>query len=230
MDYIRVIPCLDTVDGRVVKGINFVDLKDAGDPVEMAAAYDAAGADEIVFLDITATNEDRPTMREVASATKDQVNVPFIVGGGMHSLEDVERMLEAGADKVSLNSAVVKNPELIDAISKKYGSERLIVAIDARQKSDAAGDEWEVMINGGKSGTGIDAIEWAREVADRGAGQILVTSMDRDGVQDGYDLALTRAVKRASDLPTVASGGAGKLEHFVEAVVEGEADAVLAAS
>ena len=229
MDYRRVIPCLDVKDGRVVKGINFIDLKDAGDPAEMAAAYDREGADQVVFLDITATTEDRPTMLDVASATSKKVSAPFIVGGGMHSLNDVTRMIEAGADKVSLNSAVVNDPDLIDRIVEKYGSERLIVAIDARRFEDAQ-DRWEVMINGGQTGTGLDAQEWAKEVADRGAGEILVTSMDCDGVQDGYDIPLTRAVARASGLPTVASGGAGKLEHFVEAIVEGEADAVLAAS
>jgi len=230
MDYKRVIPCLDVADGRVVKGINFVDLKVAGDPVEMAAAYDAAGADEIVFLDITATSDDRPVMLEVASRTSNEVSVPFVVGGGMRTLEDVRAMIEAGADKVSLNTAVVNNPKLIEQIRDAYAPEHLIVAIDVRKFPGATSDKWEVMTAGGRNSTGIDAIEWAREAARLGAGTILPTSMDCDGVQDGYDIALIRAMARASGLPVIASGGAGELDHFVEAILEGEADAVLAAS
>ena len=230
MEYKRVIPCLDVKDGRVVKGVNFVDLIDAGDPVEMAAAYDKAGADEIVFLDITATTDDRPVMLEVASRTSEEVSVPFIVGGGMRTLDEASAMIAAGADKVSLNTAVVNNPDLITQIQKAHGSDRLIVAIDVRKFPSASQDKWEVMTAGGQTSTGIDAIEWARQVARLGAGAILPTSMDCDGVQDGYDIALTRAIARATGLPVIASGGAGKLDHFVEAIIDGEADAVLAAS
>ncbi|MCL2024277.1 MAG: imidazole glycerol phosphate synthase subunit HisF [Coriobacteriia bacterium] len=225
----RVIPCLDVTGGRVVKGINFVDLKDAGDPIEIAAAYDKAGADEIVFLDITATTDKRPAMHEVAARTGAAISVPFIVGGGMHTLGDVQTILDAGADKISLNTAVVNDPDLIGQIASTYGSERLIVAIDAK-KAPGTITRWDVMTNGGRTNTGLDVIEWAREATRRGAGEILLTSMDCDGVQDGYDIELTRAVARAVDVPVVASGGAGKIEDFVEAIIEGEADAVLAAS
>jgi cyclase len=232
MNAVRVIPCLDVKDGRVVKGINFVGLRDIGDPAEMAVAYQKAGADEIVFLDITATTELRPTMLEVAQAIRRRIKVPFVVGGGMRTVADVGRMLDAGADKVSLNTAVVSDPELINEISHTYGPERLIVAIDAKKEADVGDGEerWEVMINGGRTGTGMDAVAWAREVARRGAGEILVTSLDQDGVKGGNDLALTRAVARASLLPTTASGGAGTVADFVAAVLEGEASGVLGAS
>ena len=230
MEYRRIIPCLDVADGRVVKGVNFVDLKDAGDPVEMAATYDAAGADEIAFLDITATTQGRPSMIDVAARTREVVSVPFTVGGGMRTLDGVRAMIEAGADRVSLNTAVVKNPALISQIRDAFDSTYLVVAIDVRRFPGKVGDAWEVMTAGGRDATGIDAIAWAREAARLGAGSILPTSMDSDGVQDGYDIPLIRAMTRASGLPVIASGGAGKPEHFVEAIVDGHADAVLAAS
>ena len=230
LEYKHVIPCLDVADGRVVKGVNFVDLQDAGDPIEIAAAYDRAGADEIVFLDITATVDKRPAMRELASRTGEKVSAPFIVGGGMHTLPDVQAMLDAGADKVSLNTAAVNDPELISHVSATYGPERLVIAIDAKKAAGVAAARWDVMTSGGRTNAGIDVIEWAREAARRGAGAILLTSMDRDGVQDGYDIELTRAVARAVEIPVIASGGAGKTGDFVEAIIDGEADAALAAS
>ncbi|MEW5706593.1 MAG: imidazole glycerol phosphate synthase subunit HisF [Actinomycetota bacterium] len=224
---VRVIPCLDVHAGRVVKGVNFVNLRDAGDPVELAAAYDKAGADELVFLDITASHEGRDTIFEVASRTAEEVFIPYTVGGGIKSSDDIRRMLETGADKISMNSAAVKNPELIRVTSRRYGSQCIVVAIDARR---VGVDKWEVYINGGRVPTGIDAVEWAQKVEKLGAGEILLTSMNRDGTKDGYDLPLTRAIVRAVNIPVIASGGAGKLEHFAEVVLETGADAVLAAS
>ena len=225
----RVIPCLDVHEGRVVKGVNFVDLRDAGDPVEMAAIYDREGADEVVFLDITATHEDRPTMLDVATRTAEECFIPYTVGGGMRSAADIRAMLSAGADKISLNSAAVRDPRLIAETSRIYGSQCIVVAIDARRVAGGR-DRWEVFINGGRINTGLDAVEWAREAARLGAGEILLTSMDRDGTKDGFDIPLTRAVTSAINIPVIASGGAGKLDDFAEAAVEADADAVLAAS
>ena len=224
----RVIPCLDVHDGRVVKGVNFVNLRDAGDPVELARAYDRAGADEVIFLDITATSDARETTVELASRAAEQVRIPFAVGGGMRDLDGMRRMVAAGADKVSINSAAVSDPELVSRAASAFGSQAVVVAIDARRKGRA--DEWEVYVAGGRKATGIDAVAWAEEVVRRGAGEILLTSMDRDGTKEGFDLALTRAVARAVDVPVIASGGVGTLEHFAEGILEGEADAVLAAS
>jgi len=214
----------------VVKGIEFVNLRDVGDPAEMAAAYEAAGADELVFLDITATYEERPTRVDLARRTREACTIPFAVGGGMKSVEDVAAVLDAGADKVSLGSAAVREPHLITAVSELYSPQCLTIAIDVRKAPDAAKDKWEVVINGGRELTGIDVVDWSRKVVDLGAGAILLTSMDCDGVKDGYDIALTRAVADAVTVPVTASGGAGKVEDFVEAVVEGHASAVLAAS
>jgi len=214
----------------VVKGIEFVNLRDVGDPAEMAAAYEAAGADELVFLDITATYEERPTRVDLARRTREACTIPLAVGGGMKSVEDVAAVLDAGADKVSLGSAAVREPHLITAVSELYSPQCLTIAIDVRKAPDAAKDKWEVVINGGRELTGIDVVDWSRKVVDLGAGAILLTSMDCDGVKDGYDIALTRAVADAVTVPVTASGGAGKVEDFVEAVVEGHASAVLAAS
>ncbi len=225
----RVIPCLDVAEGRVVKGVRFVELRDAGDPVELAKAYDEAGADELVFLDITASHEDRPTMLDVARRTAEQVFIPYTVGGGMRSAEDIRAMLSAGCDKISLNSAAVRDPSLITRTSGIYRSQCIVVAIDARRVAGGA-DRWEVFINGGRINTGADAVAWAAEVERLGAGEILLTSMDRDGTKYGFDVPLTRAVTRAVNIPVIASGGAGELEHFAEVVVEADADAVLAAS
>lgn len=225
----RVIPCLDVKNGRVVKGVNFVNLRDAGDPVELAAAYDAQGADEVVFLDITATHEGRKTTIEMASRASEQVHIPYAVGGGFRELADMRTMIAAGADKVSLNSAAIADPSLITAGSLAFGSQAVLVAIDAKRVPGNP-NKWTAYIQGGRKDTGIDAIEWACEAARRGAGEILLTSMDCDGSKDGFDLALTRAVARAVDIPVIASGGVGKLEHFAEGIIEGEADAVLAAS
>jgi cyclase len=224
---VRVIPCLDVHDGRVVKGINFVNLRDAGDPVELASAYDRAGADELIFLDITASHEARETIFDVASRTAEEVFIPYTVGGGIRSSEDIRRMLSTGSDKISMNSAAVKNPDVIRETSRKYGSQCIVVAIDARK---AGPDKWEVYVNGGRVPTGIDAVEWARKVEELGAGEVMLTSMDKDGTKDGYDIPLTRAVARATNIPIIASGGAGKVEHFAEVVIEAGADAVLAAS
>ncbi|MBP3883553.1 MAG: imidazole glycerol phosphate synthase subunit HisF [Olsenella sp.] len=224
----RVIPCLDVKDGRVVKGVNFVDLVDAGDPVELASAYDACGADEVIFLDITATSDDRSTTIELASRAAEELRIPYTVGGGFRDVAGMRQMIAVGADKVSVNSAAVKNPDLITQAASAFGSQAVICAIDARQVG--TGDRWEVYTAGGRTPTGIDAVEWAEEVARRGAGEILLTSMDRDGTKDGFDIALTRAVARAVSIPVIASGGVGKLEHFAEGILEGEADAVLAAS
>lgn len=225
----RVIPCMDVKDGRVVKGVNFVNLRDAGDPVELAAYYDREGADEVVFLDITATSDNRATTIDMASRAAREVRIPYTVGGGFRDVEGMRQMIAAGADKVSLNSAAVKDPSLITRAATAFGSQAVICAIDARHVS-GAGDKWEVYVAGGRTPTGIDAVEWAVEAAKRGAGEILLTSMDRDGTQDGFDIPLTRAVSRAVPIPVIASGGVGKLEHFAEGIIDGEADAVLAAS
>jgi len=213
----------------VVKGVNFVNLRDAGDPVELAAAYDAAGADEVVFLDINATYEGRQTTIDMAARAGREVNIPFAVGGGFRNIEDIRAMIDAGADKVSVNTAAVRDPDLLTEAVAAFGSKAIVCAIDAKQAA-GAGDKWTVLINGGRVDTGIDAVEWAVEAARRGAGEILLTSMDRDGSKDGFDIALTRAVARAVEIPVIASGGVGSLEHFAEGILEGEADAVLAAS
>ncbi len=225
----RVIPCLDVKDGRVVKGVNFVNLRDAGDPVELAAEYDRQGADEVVFLDITATHEGRNTTIQMASRASEQVHIPYAVGGGFRDLAGMRTMIAAGADKVSLNSAAIARPELITEGALAFGSQAVLVAIDAKRVPGNP-NKWTAYIHGGRKDTGIDAVEWAAEAAKRGAGEILLTSMDCDGSKDGFDLALTRAVARAVDIPVIASGGVGKLEHFAEGILEGEADAVLAAS
>jgi cyclase len=222
----RVIPCLDVKDGRVVKGVQFVNLRDAGDPVEAAMAYDSQGADELVFLDITASHENRNIMLDVVARTAVGIYMPLTVGGGIRSIEDVRRLLRAGADKVSLNTAALERPALIREAAERFGSQCIVVAIDAR----ARGKGWEVYTHGGRRPTGRDAIEWAREATRLGAGEILLTSMDRDGTKDGYDLELTRAISTGVDVPVIASGGAGSLEHLWEGLVEGGADAALAAS
>ena len=225
----RVIPCLDVKNGRVVKGVNFVNLRDAGDPVELAAAYDQQGADEVVFLDITATHEGRKTTIEMASRASEEVHIPYAVGGGFASVVDMRTMIAAGADKVSLNSAALRRPELITEGALTFGSQAVLVAIDAKRVPGNP-NKWTAYVKGGREDTGVDAVAWAVEAARRGAGEILLTSMDCDGSKDGFDLALTRAVARAVDIPVIASGGVGKLEHFAEGIIEGEADAVLAAS
>ena len=225
----RVIPCMDVKDGRVVKGVNFVNLRDAGDPIELAQRYDEQKADEVIFLDITATSDDRATTIDLASRASEELHLPYTVGGGFRTVEDIRTMIAAGADKVSINSAAVKNPELITEAATRFGTQAIIVAIDAKQRADNP-NKWEVYVAGGRTATGIDAVEWAAEAAKRGAGEILLTSMDRDGSRDGFDCALTRAVARAVDIPVIASGGVGELEHFAQGIIEGEADAVLAAS
>ena len=222
----RIIPCLDVHGGRVVKGVNFVDLRDAGDPVEQAVVYDQEGADELVFLDITATHENRDTMLDVVRRVADAIFIPFCVGGGLRTVEDMRATLLAGADKIAINSAAVRTPRLIGEGAERFGSQCIVVAIDARWN----GTNYEVYVSGGRMPTGLDAIAWAREVERRGAGEILLTSMDRDGTQDGYEIALTRAVCDAVSIPVIASGGAGALDHFRAALVEGGADAALAAS
>jgi imidazole glycerol-phosphate synthase subunit HisF len=222
----RVIPCLDVKDGRVVKGVQFVNLRDAGDPVEAAIAYDAQGADELVFLDITASHEDRDIMLDVVARTAEGIYMPLTVGGGIRSIEDVRTLLRAGADKVSLNTAALQRPELIREAAERFGSQCIVVAIDARARARG----WEVYTHGGRRPTGRDALEWAREATRLGAGEILLTSMDRDGTKDGYDLELTRAISDGVEVPVIASGGAGSLEHLWEGLVEGGAAAVLAAS
>ncbi len=223
----RIIPCLDVKDGRVVKGTNFIGLRDAGDPVELASVYDKEMADELVFLDITASCEERKTMVQVVQDTAAQVFIPFTVGGGIRSIEDIRTMLKAGADKVSLNTAAIKNPDLIAEGAKRFGRQCIVLAVDARQTGP---DKWEVYINGGRTPTGIDVLEWVKRGTQLGAGEILLTSMDKDGTKDGYDIPLTRAVSEAVDVPVIASGGAGMLEHFYDVLTEGKADAVLAAS
>jgi imidazole glycerol-phosphate synthase subunit HisF len=223
----RLIPCLDVKDGRVVKGVQFVALRDAGDPVAAALAYDAQGADELVFLDITASHEGRATMLDVVRRTAEGIYMPLTVGGGIRSLEDIRTLLRAGADKVSLNTAAVERPALVSEAARAFGSQCIVVAIDAKSR---AASGWEVFTHGGRRPTGRDAVAWAREIEDLGAGEILLTSMDRDGTGDGYDLALTRAVSDAVSVPVIASGGVGRLEHLRDGVVDGRADAVLVAS
>jgi cyclase len=222
----RIIPCLDVKDGRVVKGINFVNLRDAGDPVEQAAIYSQERADELVFLDITASHEHRDTMLDVVRRTADSVFIPFTVGGGIRSVEDIRNTLNSGADKVSMNTSAVENPEFIEAGAKRFGSQCIVVAIDAKRKDQS----WEVYTYGGRQPTGIDALQWAKEVESRGAGEILLTSMDCDGTKEGFNIPLTRAVAEAVSIPVIASGGAGELKHFHEALVDGKASAALAAS
>jgi imidazole glycerol-phosphate synthase subunit HisF len=224
----RIIPCLDVDAGRVVKGIRFIDIRDAGDPVEMAAIYDREGADELTFLDITASHEQRDTMIDVVRRTAEQVFIPLTVGGGVRTPDDVRNLLRAGADKVSLNTAAVRDPDTLRAACAEFGSQCIVIAIDARARGDGS---WEVVVEGGRTATGLDAVEWAkRTTIDLGAGEVLLTSMDRDGTKDGYDLALTRAVCDAVPVPVIASGGAGTPEHFAQALTEGGADAALAAS
>ena len=223
----RIVPCLDVNEGRVVKGVNFVDLIDAGDPVEQARFYDEAGADELVFLDITATHEERDIMRDVVRRTADQVFIPLTVGGGLRSVDDMRTMLNAGADKVSLNSAAIRDPLLVTRGAEAFGSQCIVVAIDAKRRE---GGGWEVYTHGGRRNTGIDALQWATDVVEHGAGELLVTSMDRDGTRDGYDIALLRELADLVNVPVIASGGAGTLEHLRQALQDGDADAVLAAS
>jgi cyclase len=230
----RIIPCLDVTGGRVVKGVNFVELRDAGDPVEIAARYNEQGADELTFLDITATSDDRGLILPIIEAVASQVFIPLTVGGGVRAVEDVRRLLNAGADKVSFNSAAVANPQVISDASDKYGAQCIVVAIDAKRRSDeealTRGPGWDVYTHGGRRNTGLDAVEWARQMAARGAGEILLTSMDRDGTRAGFDLALTRAVADAVPVPVIASGGVGTLDHLADGIQLGGADAVLAAS
>jgi len=223
----RIIPCLDVNAGRVVKGVNFVELRDAGDPVEIARRYDEQGADEITFLDITASSDDRETIFHIVEKVAEQVFIPLTVGGGVRAVEDVRRLLNAGADKVSMNTAAVNNPQLVFDASDKVGSQCIVVAIDAKQTGP---EKWEVFTHGGRKNVGLDVIEWAKKVAELGAGEILLTSMDRDGAKNGFDLELTRRVSEAVSIPVIASGGVGNLQHLVDGVKQGKADAVLAAS
>ncbi len=227
----RIIPCLDVDNGRVVKGVKFVDIRDAGDPVEVARRYDREGADEITFLDITASSDDRETIVHVIEKVADEVFIPLTVGGGIRTLEDINRMLKAGADKVGINTAAIFNPEFVQQAAERFGSQCIVVAIDA--KCVSADDEpkrWEIFTHGGRKGTGLDAIEWAKKMVDFGAGEILLTSMDRDGTKIGFDLELTRSISEAVDVPVIASGGVGTLDHLADGVTKGKADAVLAAS
>ncbi|MFH5885655.1 imidazole glycerol phosphate synthase subunit HisF [Halalkalibaculum sp. DA3122] len=222
----RIIPCLDIKDGRTVKGVNFVDLRDAGDPVELARRYADEGADELVFLDITATQEKRKTLVQLVRRIAREIDIPFTVGGGIRKLDEIEEILHAGADKVSLNSAIVKNPDLINRASERFGAQCIVAAVDAKRK----GDSWSVFIKGGTEDTGKDALQWMKEVEQRGAGEILLTSMDRDGTKSGFDVDLLRKVNKEVRIPVIASGGAGTIQHCIEAIREGAADAVLAAS
>lgn len=224
----RIIPCLDVCNGRVVKGVNFVDLKDAGDPVEIGMAYDKAGADELVFLDITASSDGRNTVVDMVRKVAEQIFIPFTVGGGIRTVDDFKALLREGADKISINSSAINTPRLISDAADKFGSQCVVVAIDARKREDGSG--WNIYKNGGRIDVGIDAVEWAREVERLGAGEILLTSMDGDGTKAGYDLDLTKAIAEAVSIPVIASGGAGKLEHFYDALTEGKTDAALAAS
>jgi cyclase len=224
---VRIIPCLDVHEGRVVKGVRFEELRDAGDPVAVAAAYEAQGADELVFLDITASSDGRRTMIDVVERTADQVFMPLTVGGGLRSVEDIRAMLNAGADKVSLNTSAVRDPGLVREAARRFGNQCIVVAVDAKR---VAPGRWEVFTHGGRNPTGIDAVEWARRMREHGAGELLLTSMDADGTKDGYDVPLTRAVCDAVDIPVIASGGAGRLEHLAEVLRDGHASAVLAAS
>lgn len=224
----RIIPCLDVHNGRVVKGVNFVNLRDAGDPVEIAAAYDKAGADEVVFLDITASSDARNTVVDMVRRVAENVFIPFTVGGGIRTVEDFKVLLREGADKISINSSAINRPELISEAADKFGSQCVVVAIDAKKRADGSG--WNIYKNGGRIDVGIDAVEWAEEVCRMGAGEILLTSMDCDGTKAGYDIELTRAIAEAVSVPVIASGGAGTMEHFYEALTDGKADAALAAS
>jgi cyclase len=226
----RILPCLDVKAGRVVKGVNFVNLQDAGDPVELAQAYNEAGADELVFLDITATHEDRDIILDVVYRTAEQVFIPLTVGGGIQSLESIKLLLRAGADKVSINSAAVRNPDFVNQASDRFGNQCIVVAIDARQRKDLSNPGWDVYVRGGRENTGIDAILWAKEVEQRGAGELLVTSMDADGTKAGYDLELTRTIAEQVEIPVIASGGAGNCAHIHEALTTGKAEAALLAS
>jgi cyclase len=227
----RIIPCLDVDDGRVVKGVQFVDIRDAGDPVEVARRYDEEGADEITFLDITASSDQRDTMVHVVEQVAGEVFIPLTVGGGIREVADIRRMLNAGADKVAINTAAVFNPEFVREAAERFGSQCIVVAIDAKQVSgEGEPKRWEIFTHGGRKPTGIDAVEWARRMVEYGAGEILLTSMDRDGTRDGFDLELTRSISEAVDVPVIASGGVGNLDHLVDGVLQGRADAVLAAS
>ncbi len=226
----RIIPCLDVTDGRVVKGTNFVNLRDAGDPVDCAVEYNRQGADELVFLDITASSDERNTMVDVVRQTAERCFMPVTVGGGIRTVEDMRKMLLAGADKVGVNTAAVNSPDVVSGGSKAFGAQCIGVAIDAKRRGDSPDDGWEVFTHGGRTPTGRDAIEWAREVYDRGAGEILLTSMDADGTKAGYDLELTAAISESISIPVIASGGAGNIDHMVEVLEKGKADAVLAAS
>lgn len=227
----RIIPCLDVDDGRVVKGVKFVDIRDAGDPVEVARRYNQAGADEITFLDITASHEGRDTTLDMVERMASQVFIPLTVGGGVRTIQDIRNLLNAGADKVGINSAAVKNPEFVREAAERFGSQCIVVAIDAKKVSgESEANRWEIFTHGGRNPTGIDAVEWARRMTDYGAGEILLTSMDRDGTKNGFDVALTRAISDAVPVPVIASGGVGNLQHLVDGVIQGGADAVLAAS
>lgn len=227
----RIIPCLDVDAGRVVKGVRFVDIRDAGDPLEVARCYDEQGADELAFLDITASNEERDTMLHVVEAVAGQVFIPLTVGGGIRTRDDIRRLLNAGADKISINTAAVNDPEFVREATREFGSQCIVVAIDAKQAgANGTASKWQVFTHGGRRETGLDAVAWAEKMAAYGAGEILLTSMDRDGTRDGFDLPLTRSVSAAVGIPVIASGGVGNLEHLVEGVIEGKADAVLAAS
>ena len=226
----RILPCLDVKAGRVVKGVNFVNLRDAGDPVEMAQVYNQAGADELVFLDITATHEDRDIIYDVVYRTAEQVFIPLTVGGGISNLDTIRKLLRAGADKVSINSAAVRDPDFINQAARQFGNQCIVVAIDARRRTDPDRPGWDVYVRGGRENTGLDAIAWAKDVVSRGAGELLVTSMDADGTQAGYDLDLTRTIAEAVEVPVIASGGAGNCEHIYDALTDGKAEAALLAS